>query len=385
MKNSYLSGKLSFINKNIQKNYSLEPNIGVLTGISGSSLFLEYYNRYISKNEQIISTEEIYNLSIEKINDGYQLPTHCEGINGFIWTLFFLQNNNFITQLEDDIFIMLDGYIKEWCHFSIKQNNFDFLHGSAGCILYFINKFKTTKETQKKEFEVLINLFIDGLSTKLKEIIEYRDSKKYQDFQNRTFLGLAHGIAAFISILGKLSFISRFQKQSLYLINQYVLFLLDISRSSINKASLFPSWITPSTDLNKVKSSLSWCTGDLGIGIALLNTAENIQDNNLKNIAFEILVHSSKRITSEKSGLQDPCICHGYFGAYKVFSRAYTITNEKIFLDAKQYWLKIGLESIIGKISSNLSILNGQAGIGLALIDAYTDEDHNWGECLLIS
>ncbi|MEY8758521.1 lanthionine synthetase LanC family protein [Chryseobacterium tongliaoense] len=386
MKSSSLLKKIESIHTNIQNNYSQSPDIGVLTGISGYSLFLEYYKSSINQSENhFIDTEKLFNICIEKINAGYEMPTYCDGINGFMWTLLFLQNNNFLENSENGILDILDKYIGEWVEVTIQKNNFDFLHGSAGYLSYFINRIKHVEGNQKKDIEALIKLFIKGLSSRIKEITDYRLLKTDQDFKNRTYLGLAHGISGIILILSKLSLIHPFKNESLALLKNYTSFLTDTQNISQNKVSYFPSWLTQSTNIHNTQSALSWCAGDLGIGIALLNTAQNIHDISIKNQAIEILEHSAKRITKEQSFLESPGMCHGFFGAYKIFSRAYSLTGEKIFSTAKEYWLKKGLESINNNIPSDLSILNGQAGIGLALIDAYTDIDHNWGECLLIS
>ncbi|HFK5568067.1 TPA: lanthionine synthetase LanC family protein [Elizabethkingia anophelis] len=379
-----LLNQLNFIKKNIQLNYkSFESDIGVLTGLSGFVLFLEYYQS--TCNSKSDTTEELLNLCIEKINLGYNKSTHSEGISGLLWTIQFLQENNFIENEDNYVFKVLDPYIQDCVNIAVNYNNFDFMHGSTGYIFYLLGRFSKIEGTQRQSIESIIELFIKHLSVRLNEIIDYKYLKKEQTFQNRTYLGVAHGIAGIIMVLSKIALISKFKKESINLIAKYVFFLFDSIEYSTtkNKVSIFPSWLDQSSEPKS--SALSWCSGDLGIGIALLNTAENIQDLNLKNKAFDILIHSSKRTTSGTSWLKAPLLCHGFFGAYKIFSRAYTITGEKEFKKAKEYWLKIGIDSIQKEIPDDLTLLNGQAGIGLALIDAYTNTDHSWGESLLIS
>lgn len=385
MEKSYLLDKLNSVNKNILENYQSESNTGVLNGLSGSALFLGYYDKYILKNNSSLHIEKILNLCIDRINEGDKMLTFCDGISGFAWALIFLQYNNLIDDIDEEIFDIFDEYISEWIIYCIENNNFDFLHGSAGGILYMLNRIENTKDRQKI-FEPTIAKFLASLQNRYFEIEDFKNFKKRQDFKKRTYLGLAHGIAGLINILSKLSLLDSFNKDSLSLIDSYNSFLFSIIKESENKISLFPSWLTQKTDIKSAESALSWCSGDLGIGISLLNAAYIIKDQSIKDKALEILIHSSKRILYEKSLLTEPGICHGFFGVYKIFSRAYTLTRENIFLEAKEYWLKKGLVHIKHQNTHNdLSILNGQAGIGLALIDAYTKIDHEWGECLLIS
>lgn len=382
MKKTNLLDSLKLINNNIQNNkYSFDSNtrIGALMGISSYTLFTEYYSQYVT-NQSNVNTERIFNLCLEKINSGNIISTYSDGISGFLWILQFLQKNNFVEHIDDNLFKSLDLYIQEWIKLAIQNNNFDFMHGATGHIYYLLSRIE--KASINQEIKLLINLFIEGLSYRLREIIEYKLLKKEQHFKNRTYLGIAHGIAGIIFILSKITSIPELRVKSLDLIQQYVSFLFSIKKQ--NKTSLFPSWLAQSTnDTND--SALSWCNGDIGIGIALLNTAENIQDENLKNQAFNFLIHSSKRTTYDSSWISAPYLCHGYLGAYKIFSRAYTVTGEKEFKKAKEYWLKIGIDSILKEMPSDLTLLYGQTGIGLTLIDAYTNTDHPWGETLLIS
>jgi len=384
MEKSYLLDKLNSVNKNILENYNSESNVGVLNGLSGLALFLGYYDKYVLKSSSALQIEETFNLCIEKINEGNKMLTFCDGISGFAWALIFLQDNNLIDDINEDIFDSLDEYISEWIIYCIENNNFDFLHGSTGGIFYILNRIKNSQNCQKK-FEPLIKKFIDSLYKRYCEILDFKNFRKHQDFKKRTYLGLAHGIAGLINVLSKLSLLGSFNKDSLSLLDLYTSFLFSIAEESEIKISLFPSWLTQKTDIKTEESALSWCSGDLGIGISLLNAAETVKDQYIKNKALEILTHSSKRIMYEKSLLTGPGMCHGFFGAYKIFSRAYTLTKENIFLEAKEYWLKKGLVYIKHHNTNDLSILNGQSGIGLALIDAYTEIDHEWGECLLIS
>ncbi|KFF14007.1 hypothetical protein N6B72_08530 [Chryseobacterium soli] len=360
---------------NIKKN----PDIGVLTGLGGSSIFFEYYSNYISNKPQEIDSEYILNLCIDKINDNYRTSTYCDGICGLIWSLQFLQKNDFISPVDNiDI---LNDYVREWTYSSINLNNFDFLHGSTGSIYNLIYQSAYNNDPA----DPLLDRYIQRLNIRYTEIYNYRLLITEQTLDYRTYLGAAHGVASYIYILSLLSVIPRLKKAALELLNKYFEFLLETAMFSENKRSVFPSWLLQTTILEKESSGLSWCLGDLGIGITLLNSSQIINNKEMENMALKILTHSSKRIAPKNTGLTGPSLCHGYFGAYKIFSRVYSVTGEKIFLNAKEHWLNIGLESIKNNMPSDSSILIGQTGIGLALIDAYTNTDHNWGECLLIS
>jgi lantibiotic modifying enzyme len=366
------------IQNNITKKIRENSDIGILTGLSGYSVFLEYYSKFISNKPQEIDSEYILNLCIDKINNNYKTSTYCDGVCGLIWSLHFLHKNDFIGAVDNiDI---LDDYVREWTYLSIDQHNFDFLHGSTGSMYNFIYQ-----PTDIADQDTLPDRYIQGLQNRYSEISDYKLLRKEQPFEHRTYLGVAHGVTGYIYILSLLSAIPRLKNTCLELLDKYFELLLEVASFSENNRSVFPSWLLQTTNLEKESSGLSWCLGDLGIGIVLLNSSLIIGNKEMERIALKILNHSSKRITRETTGLTSPSLCHGYFGAYKIFSRAYSVTGEKNFLNAKNHWLNAGLENIKNSIPSDTSILIGQTGIGLALIDAYTDTDHNWGECLLIS
>lgn len=377
--------QLDLINKNILESHSKQNNIGLLNGLNGSSLFLTFYNKYILKNCSLYKLEEIFNVCIEKINNSYRTATFCDGISGFLWTLIFLQKNNFIDSTNDEIFDSLDDYIIEWSMFCINHSNFDFLHGSTGSIIYVIKRIENSPENLKK-FKPLLENFIKGLQKRYYEIMSFNNFETIQEIKNRTYLGLAHGIASIIFTLSKLIECSPSFDTHKYLLDLYINFLFSTIKKSSDKISLFPSWLSQETNIDVAESALSWCTGDLGIGISLLNNAEITKDKNIRIKAIEILKHSAMRQDYKNYQLTEPGICHGYFGAFKIFTRAYNLTGIKDFFTAKEFWFRKGWEYLNeNEMPNDFSILNGQAGIGLALIDAYTETDHKWGECMLIS
>ncbi|WP_378103503.1 lanthionine synthetase LanC family protein [Chryseobacterium sp. sg2396] len=375
MNDSLILQVIENIHINVSKNFSNSINIGVLNGISGYSIFYEYYNKYLTDQPNEYQSKHILNICIDRINNNYNKATYCDGICGFIWAINFLKENKlryFNLNINS-----LYKYIKEWTLIAIASGNYDFLHGSTGTIYYLVNKLKINSNSLS-----LFQNYINALEKKYCEIYNFRNQK----LAERSYLGLAHGVACYMKILLTISKIPQLKEQCYNLLYKNYNFLIKIYNFSENKKSLFPSWLSYNTDINKEYSGLSWCLGDPGIGITLLNISSDINDINMRNIAVNILKHSSKRLSEEQSLLKHPCLCHGFFGAYKIFSRAYTLTNEKEFLNAKKHWLSRGLEYLNNnKLPDDLSILNGQSGIGLALIDVYTDTDHNWGECLLIS
>ncbi|MCF8716495.1 hypothetical protein JM658_16860 [Joostella atrarenae] len=72
-----IKGKISEINEVIDNNFLQEKSIGVLSGIGGVVLFKYFYNLYKPDYKNIDVIERILQISTERINNGYKIPTYC--------------------------------------------------------------------------------------------------------------------------------------------------------------------------------------------------------------------------------------------------------------------------------------------------------------------
>ncbi|UOY07575.1 hypothetical protein L0P88_03240 [Muricauda sp. SCSIO 64092] len=149
MNNQHLKSKLQEINSVISKEYKSIDQIGVLSGLSGVALFSYHYSRYILNRVENKVGEDIIELIINKINDGYQYPTFCTGLAGFGWMIDNLQNEGFIDLPTDELLSQFDLYLYEMMILDIKSGNYDFLHGAIGYSIYFLSRYKSTKKNRE--------------------------------------------------------------------------------------------------------------------------------------------------------------------------------------------------------------------------------------------
>ncbi|PIF31805.1 lanthionine synthetase-like protein [Flavobacterium sp. 9] len=382
-----IESKIHLINDQITSNFQKINEIGVLAGLCGLALFNFHYSRTFNKESSIGNT--ILEKCILKINDGYTKPTYCNGIIGFAWVINHLIKEKLIDDNNSEVLYEIDDYNHEWIDFSVKDNNFDFFHGTIGYLNYSIDRYTAlTNSKDLEKIEKSITLVLGYLSELLPEIEIYPNGSKKSDikmsFQNNVIFGLAHGISSIIFILNKISTIPKFNLKSQLLSDQYLAYLLKYKDDTNSCISLFPNFLSQK-GVVKYQSALTWCSGDLGIGINLLNTSVRYNHKeNYKTVGIEILEHGLHRTTLDKSLLKTDCLCHGYFGAYKIFSDAYKTTKKEDFLKASNYWLDLGLKNITINNDSDLTILNGLSGIGLTLLDIYSSKKLNWEECLFL-
>lgn len=382
-----IESNIHLINKRIISGFHNIEDIGVLNGLAGLALFNFHYSKTFNKDNKIGYL--IIEKCISKINEGYRKPTYCNGILGLGWAINYLIKENFIDSSNNEVLFDIDKYARFWMHLSIKEKNFDFLHGAIGCANYFLGRYNNLTEDKNQELvEDYLYFIIESLTSLLKDIELFSNGYKgvnvKMSFENNVVFGLAHGISSMAFILNKISKIPKFNKESQLLADQYISYLLKYKDKENSGISLFPNFLN-SKGVVKYYSALSWCTGDLGVGITLLNTSIYYNNNEgNKQMGIEILKHAAQRTSLDKTLLKTNNLCHGYIGAFKIFSNAYNMTKESDFDKASNYWLNLGLQNLSIENDSDLTILNGLSGIGLTLLEVFDSRRLEWDECLLL-
>ncbi len=403
MQKEFLEQKLKEINSCIKEQYPDQHHIGVLDGLSGISLFQFYYAHYTKTDAPEEIGIDILEKSITKIDNGFNLPSYCSGIAGAVWVFEHLKQEEFLVINTDNLFSELDQYLYENMVSNLRMGNYDLLYGAIGYALYFITRFRNTKSNSlKNRYKTFLLEFI----SMLEEISEKDENDQYRwiseldpEKQKKGYnLGLSHGIASIIGILTKLYHFDEFKKESKTMLEGSIAYLLNCQYEHKTTSSIFPNWMLES-DIPNDRSRLAWCYGDLGIGIQLWFAAKELNDPNLKEEAISILRHATTRTDYKENGVKDASICHGAFGNAQIFYRIYKETKDPIFKDALDFWIQEGLKMAVHKNGyagykqwkgaknnwvSEISLLEGIAGIGLVIINYLADFDTNWDECLLI-
>lgn len=374
------------------KNYCDDDKIDLFSGSSGVNLFLFHSNGsedYIINN--IVS-------AIKIIENGCNLHTFCSGISGFLWSLRYLVDNNFLNESEIDIFDQLDPILFQKMQTDLKLINWDFLHGAIGLGLYFLKRLhKRECKDYLKELVVTLNLIaIKELDGSLKW-----SSIKYGSNDEIIYnISLSHGIASIINILVRIYKAGIEEEKCEYLIQGAVKFILkqEIDKSIYN--SYFPSWAIESENALS-GSRLGWCYGDLGIAITIWQAGKVFNNFTWTDKAIEVLKHAATRRDLQANSVMDAGICHGSAGIGHVFYRMWWNTRLPEFKDAADYWFnetlkmayhKDGLAGYktwyseeYGRWQNEIGLLDGVAGIGLALMTYHYEIEPKWDECLLLS
>lgn len=376
-----------------------QDNIGLMGGKAGIALFFFYYARLTGEDKYADYGVELISGIFDAINDsqGYLLHTHAGGLAGIGWTVEHLAGNDFIDADTNEVLEVLDPILHKTMINDIKNENYDFLHGAVGNGVYFLNRL--ANEKSKDYLKELVDQ-LDQISHKDED-----GARKWLSVLNREEgtkgynLSLSHGIASIIAFLGKMLDTGIYNDKTAALLNGAVQYLLKYRLDRKKFTSNFPSWISEKDPLNQ--SRLAWCYGDLGVGIALWQAAQNAANKEWEKIAFDTLLDSTARKDLKENAVIDAGLCHGGAGLMHIYNRAYHYTADDTFKETALYWAEqtLGLAKFddgyagykawhtekYGGWISEAGLLEGIAGIGLGLISMVSDIEPKWDRCLFIS
>ncbi len=398
-----LEKKLKEISEILSKEYKQNPDIGVLSGISGIALFHFYYSKYLKIDKYNDIGLDILSEVIDRINKGYYMPTFCAGIAGATWAFEHLLEERFINLDNGELLADLDNYLFSVMKSEMKIGQFDFLHGGIGFAYYFLKRYRNSKIPELKErYKLYLSKMISDLERTAQKDpngLKWESKFDIQTDLKEYNLSLSHGMSSIIILLTKLHQIADFSNRVTPLLKGAITYIQSQKMSGENLCSLFPNKIL-SCNQEVVRTRLAWCYGDLGIGLAFWHASKILKDDDLKNIALEIMKHGARRRTDENTGIVDASICHGSFGNAQIFNHMFKETNHDLFKEASLYWIDYGLKMAVHegnnagykqwqgedrKWETSTALLDGLSGIGLVIISYIANFKSNWDECLMIS
>lgn len=364
------------LDKKLWLNYSL------LGGDFGAICFLYYYSEV---NHSYLGVADGY---LDKMLKGIpKMPviyTYCNGLAGLGLGLQLLEEDGFLSGVSSSL-MEYDEYLCSILPKILNLKSLDFLHGVIGVGLYFLSRYEYNPSVSKKCIDQIIRFLNNSFTRNGKQIYwELVEDEFYKRFN----ISLSHGSSSI------LIFLSRVYRMDLdienkecveYLINGIVNHTVMQKLNVEEYGSFFPSFPVESK-LQKMKSRLAWCYGDLGIAVALMEAADATENQELKDFGMEILEYAAKnRRNVESNSIHDAGICHGSIGVSQIFKCQYKKVQKTIFEDASLYWKNIALSfsqeergKHIFKSYNNqtkswensINILEGNAGIGLCLLGA---------------
>ncbi|MBK6859640.1 MAG: lanthionine synthetase C family protein [Saprospiraceae bacterium] len=395
--------EIEFINSellHISNKIELTSNYSLFGGLTGIAIFYYYYFKLTGNYQYKDQANTIILNCLKSINEIENDFSFSNGYTGICYTLLALRKNGFINFEPKIIFKEIDNNVSIETLRNMQINIYDFLYGGIGGGLYFLERLP--EPLAKKTLSKIIDLlYIHAKITN--DTICWNDNfalnSKENEYTEQYNLGLAHGVPSIIYFLSILYKNNIDKNKCYYLLNGSINWLLK-QKLQNPTLSLFPHSLP--LDKYSSESRLGWCYGDLGIGTSLYIAGCHTLNQYWKNIAIEILIHSSKRYNLELNSVNDACLCHGTSGIALMYNRIYQKTKIKQFKIASLFWYNQTIQKGINinkyngyktmyridnknKWLNSNNLIHGISGIGLSLISAISTIEPKWDRCLLIS
>ncbi len=370
---------------------------GVTSGSAGISLFWAYLYANTGVTEYRSYCKHHVNYSLNYLSHNTLPYNFSNGIAGILWAFIYLSKSGVIdTKIKEKIGKEINDFLSKAALTDISRNNYDYLHGGLGVLLYYLENLENDsidssihsiigalKDISRKKGDQVA--WIDGLTLHTENREEYN-------------LGLAHGMPSIIVILSRL--IQRgIKNKHIYEMLQGAINWLLEQKNIENAEYYFQCFAQSHASVTPVK--LSWCYGDLGISVALLQASLILENRTLRDEAICIALKTVKRRNDAESGIRDGIICHGYTGNAHIYNRLYQYTLIGEFKESALHWYfqtanffkKRGhLMHFSGPNDDNTlkwgkkyGILEGLAGIGLGLVASVSNIEPGWDRLLLLS
>lgn len=314
-------------------------------------------------------------------------PFFCNGLSGFAYLLTSFVEKKY---LEQEFAAQIKDLLGQlWPHVQegICSNNNDILHGAIG-YLHVLNYY--TKVTNERE---LFNAALQYIETRTALLsMDWIPSVVPGDeISNEIDLGMAHGQSGFLYVLTETTRIAGNHQwnESLKRKLEFVKNCMDEERSE--KQSFFPSRIDAVTGKRRTSVRLGWCYSDLGPAWMFFNAGIYTGDRQLLEIADKVGMATTHRRDLEVTGLSNPYLCHGTAGVAHIYQQLFQVSGNPAYQQASEYWIGETITQLDALLQQERiegdggGILNGLAGIGLALLSFSTDKKLDWSKTILLS
>jgi lantibiotic modifying enzyme len=304
---------------------------------------------------------------------------------------------------QDDACQAVDEVLLDYFANETAWVPFDLMQGSAGVALYALARRHTDAGAQ---------LLHEALRQLQRGMTSYPRGGAWHvrladapDFYEETYpegtvpIGLAHGVAGVVAVLARIVREAADVVSAGKLLEECLAFLRS-SRlpQSATATGSFTRLATPSGPIGE-HGEFTWCWGDAGVSAALLSASRALDDPSLERDALQVMRPYTMR-APHGGEWADASLCHGWSTMVLSLARMYQVSRDPAFAAAADRWARPILESAVhphcigglkfriarlGKgvtWESSAGLLNGAAGVGLALLCATGDCTDNWDSVL---
>jgi hypothetical protein len=207
-------------------------------------------------------------------------------------------------------------------------------------------------------------------------------------------LGVSHGIAAVLSVLGMCAGAGVMTDAQRTIFDRAVDWLLAQNQHR-------PTWCFAHSVVQgrpPHRDRMAWCYGDPGIAAALFTAARHAGNADWEAVALDVARTAARRPLDDSSEVVDAALCHGSVGVAHLFNRMHQASGDPLLAEAARAWLRYTIDmrrpgvGIAGyeflAEPGWLPLTNyiaGLAGVGLGLLAGVSSLEPAWDQFLGIS
>jgi lantibiotic biosynthesis protein len=203
-------------------------------------------------------------------------------------------------------------------------------------------------------------------------------------------LGMAHGMAGVVPLLARVYQLGIQPALARPLLHGAVAWILAHLVETESEVTV-PSFIAAGARPDATRSA--WCYGDPGVALALLLAGRDAAEPAWTEAGIKLAVQAARR-PLDRTGVTDAGLCHGTAGLGHLFHRMFELTGERELAEAAVLWMKQTVTWCAAHVEgtepgrapwNGLGLLEGAAGIALALLSASGQSEPAWDQFLGIS
>ncbi len=373
------------------------------SGAAGLALFYSYLAEAAADDHWADVAEGYLGDMIDAVPRLAGWPSLFSGFTGVAWTLEHLRGRLLEDDGGDGASREIDRSLLALLEQGTWPGDYDLINGLVGFGVYALEVLPRPAARE------CLGLLLDRLEELAEEgpagVTWHTRPELLPSHQRRVFpagchnLGLAHGVPAIAAFLGALGAAGVEPARTRRLLEPAVAWLL-AQQLDAEAGTCFPHSIAAGVEPRP--SRLAWCYGDPGVAMALLHAARLAGDGDWRRAARRVALSAASRPEAD-SGIQDAGLCHGSAGLGHLFARFHQATGEARAARAARFWYRHALdmrrpgEGVGGYLAYGgpagekpawreaRGLLEGAAGIALALLAAVSPVEPAWDRVLMTS
>ncbi len=315
---------------------------------------------------------------VDRISGEHDLHQLFGGLAGDAWVLAHIA-----TESAAEVLGLVDRELLELLSVERWTRPYDLVGGLAGYGVYFLERLHNATEDPAAAKQGLARVIHHLHSLHVhapggvtwKTAHEHVPGPRAADAPDGYYdLGVAHGIAGVIALLGKVIALGDPPPRTEHMLDDAMQWLWT-HRQPPAPEGRFPAFLIPGRMVRRTRTA--WCYGDPGIAVATWLAAIHRGGSTADSLALARDVASR---LPEHTQIVEAQLCHGAVGLAHLLARCHHASGDPALRESAIEWYRRALAL---PVPPRADLLEGAPGIGLALLAGLSTTEPAWDRRLL--